>query len=185
MSIKSVGLVIAQVLKGEEETVTVGARLGSLLLSGLTLFLEGPLGAGKTTLTRGILNALGHSGTVKSPTYTLVEPYEDLAVTTYHFDLYRLGDPEELAYLGIRDYFDGSAICIVEWPDKGVGFLPEADIRLELQPQLLDASYVNENTEQGGEQAGEQKDVKASQLVGRKLTITATTEKGEQVLSLW
>ena len=172
---------IELLLKDEEATVGVGSRLGSLLIGGLTLFLEGQLGAGKTTLTRGLLTALGHSGAVKSPTYTLVEPYEDLAVTAYHFDLYRLGDPEELAYLGIRDYFDSSAICIVEWPDKGVGFLPEADIRLELQPQQLDASDVDDSVAQ----RDEQKDVNAPRIIGRKLTITATTTKGKQVLSHW
>ena len=119
-------------------TVALGERLGqiisSLAVGGLTLFLEGQLGAGKTTLTQGLLKAMGHSGSVKSPTYTLVEPYEHLLKPVYHFDLYRLGDPEELAYMGIRDYFGSEAVCIVEWPNRGGGFLPEPDIRLELTP---------------------------------------------------
>ena len=125
-------------LADEDATVAAGRWLGRSFVEnvkqGVTVFLSGQLGAGKTTLTRGILRALGHSGAVKSPTYTLVEPYENLSKFAYHFDLYRLGDPEELDYIGIRDYFQGDVVCIVEWPDKGRGFLPEPDIQLELMP---------------------------------------------------
>lgn len=119
-------------LADEAATVALGERLGRLLPEGGTLFLLGTLGAGKTTLTRGILRARGHSGAVKSPTYTLVEPYELAGRQVFHFDLYRLGDPEELEYMGIRDYFTEQNLCIVEWPARGQGYLPEPDITVTL-----------------------------------------------------
>ncbi len=119
-------------LDGEAAMVAFGRRLGRVSGGDLTVFLHGNLGMGKTTLCRGVLQAFGHSGAVKSPTYTLVEPYELAEAMVYHFDLYRLADPEELEYLGIRDYFSEPAVRLLEWPDRGRGFLPRADLAVEI-----------------------------------------------------
>ena len=119
-------------LADEAATVALGWSIGRVMTEGGVVFLLGTLGAGKTTLTRGILQALGHTGSVKSPTYTLVEPYQLGANTVYHFDLYRLGEPEELEYMGIRDYFFQRSLCIVEWPGKGEGYLPAADLSVTI-----------------------------------------------------
>lgn len=122
-------------LENDAATETLGALLAQCARDGGLIFLRGVLGAGKTTTARGLLQALGHQGKVKSPTYTLVEPYEQLDPVTYHFDLYRLGDAEELEFMGFRDFLRAEALCLVEWPEKGAGWLGTPDLELELQPQ--------------------------------------------------
>ena len=119
-------------LADAEATAALGARLGRCLVPGLVVYLEGELGAGKTTLVRGLLHGLGYTGAVTSPTYTLVEPYAVAERHIAHFDLYRLADPEELEFLGLRDYLDGETVCLVEWPDKGAEVVPAPDLRLVL-----------------------------------------------------
>lgn len=122
-------------IHSETETQKFAKKLALLLKAPLWVELEGALGAGKTTLTRYVLRQLGHEGSVKSPTYTLVEPYKVNNHDFFHFDLYRLGEPEELEYLGIRDYLNTDSIAFVEWPSKGKGFLPEADLRIGITMQ--------------------------------------------------
>lgn len=119
-------------LADEEAMVQFGARIAAVTQGSGLIFLEGDLGAGKTTLSRGVIRGFGHVGAVKSPTFTLVEPYEIGAVRAFHFDLYRLVDPEELEYVGIRDYFDTDALCLIEWPQKGAGFLPKPDLTITI-----------------------------------------------------
>ena len=113
-------------------TERLGARLAAVLEPGSVIYLHGELGAGKTTLARGLLHGLGHRGTVKSPTYTLVEPYQIGKWRLFHWDLYRLADPEEMEFLGVRDQLDGEAVLLVEWPERGQGELPAADLEVRL-----------------------------------------------------
>lgn len=117
---------------GELETQAFAAELAPLLGDISLVTLKGNLGAGKTTLVRALLGALGFEGRVKSPTYALVEPYQVDGREIFHFDLYRLSDPEELDYLGLDDYFSDSSLCLVEWAEKGEGMLPAEDLQIEL-----------------------------------------------------
>ncbi|WP_235826780.1 tRNA (adenosine(37)-N6)-threonylcarbamoyltransferase complex ATPase subunit type 1 TsaE [Facilibium subflavum] len=120
----------------DQKMIHLGEQLASQLHPGDIVYLQGDLGAGKTTLVKGILSGLGHKASVKSPTYTLVESYELPDLQVYHFDLYRLSDPEELEWIGIRDYFDQkNAIALIEWPDKGKGFLPKPTKEIYLDYQ--------------------------------------------------
>lgn len=147
--------ILIEKLEDAQQTVAFGQRLSQACQQATCIYLHGELGAGKTTLTRGFVQGLGHKGNVKSPTYTLVEPYELADWQIYHFDLYRLSDPEELEFMGIRDYFGETSHSLVEWPERGMGFLPPADIDLTI-------AY-----------AGEQ----------REITLQANTSNGLSVLN--
>jgi tRNA threonylcarbamoyladenosine biosynthesis protein TsaE len=124
-------------LADEQATLKLGADFASTLIAGVNVYLHGDLGAGKTTLVRGALNGLGFVGKVKSPTYTLVEPYQvpvnKTIINLYHFDLYRFMDEEEWDAAGFRDYFNPNSVCLIEWPDKAGSLIPQADIDVFLE----------------------------------------------------
>jgi len=120
-------------LLDEAATLDLGKQIAQYCpQTQFTIHLEGELGAGKTTLTRGLLRALGHKGNVKSPTYTLVEHYSLSTRSVFHFDLYRLIDPEELDYLGLDDYLSNKSLCIIEWASQGGDYLPKPDLIITL-----------------------------------------------------
>lgn len=121
-------------LPDEEATRALGARIARVLHPGLVIHLVGDLGAGKTTLVRGMLRALGFSGKVKSPTYTLVELYTASSLDFYHFDFYRFRHPSEWQEAGLAEHFDAHSVCVVEWPEKAAGLLPPPDLRIALAP---------------------------------------------------
>jgi tRNA threonylcarbamoyladenosine biosynthesis protein TsaE len=119
-------------LPDEAATAALGAEIAAGLEPGLSIHLRGELGAGKTTLVRGVLRALGHQGPVKSPTYTLVELYEVSRLVLHHFDFYRFHDPREWSDAGFRESFNGRNVSLIEWPEKAGGLLPPADVEIDL-----------------------------------------------------
>ena len=122
-------------LPDETATLDFAGHFYRVLPPGCLVFLRGNLGAGKTSFVRGCLRAAGHQGKVKSPTFTLVEEYSLPGRPIYHFDLYRLTDPEELEWMGMRDYLRPDALCFIEWPERGEGMLPQADVEIILDIQ--------------------------------------------------
>lgn len=161
-------------LMGEDKMMAFAGQCASVFanaaIDGGLIFLEGDLGAGKTTFSRGLMRGFGHVGPVKSPTYTLVETYDVLAtlktdqtapLTVCHFDLYRVADPEELEFMGIRDYLEGAHLCLMEWADKGLGFLPVADLVLS----IIDIPGGRRLTWQAGTEKGQNWCERLSQLV--------------------
>lgn len=143
------------VLNTAEQTEAFAAKLAVVVTAPCFIALQGDLGAGKTTFARGFLHARGHPGTVKSPTYTILEPYQIGDLTVHHFDLYRLADPEELELIGAHEMFGDNCINLIEWPERGEGWLPEMDLWL--------------NIEYSGQ--------------GRRFALSATSQRGELVLS--
>lgn len=142
-------------LQDPESQTRFGMRLAAAMVPPCVIYLQGDLGTGKTTLARGILRGLGHQGAVRSPTYTLIEPYDLGEVQLYHLDLYRLADPEELDYLGLRDLLEETALWVIEWPDRGHGLLPSPDLLIAIRYQAD----------------------------RRALSLTAGTERGEALLA--
>ncbi|MBI3041834.1 MAG: tRNA (adenosine(37)-N6)-threonylcarbamoyltransferase complex ATPase subunit type 1 TsaE [Betaproteobacteria bacterium] len=126
---------LTRYLPEEADTLAFGSALAFCLKPGLVIYLIGELGAGKTTLARGILRGLGHTGKVKSPSFALVEPYTFSRLYLYHFDFYRFMKPRELEEAGFREYFRPDSVCLVEWPENAAGLLPAADIRITMTVQ--------------------------------------------------
>lgn len=146
---------LLKIIPTEDAMLALGAALAKAITGGAILYLHGQLGAGKTTLVRGILRSMGYADKVKSPTYTIVEPYEMGNITVYHFDLYRLNTPNELEQIGMADYAGPGSICLIEWPEKGFPLLPAPDL----------ACYIEMRTE------------------GRALRLEAKTDRGDRILS--
>ena len=120
-------------LPDEAATIALGRELAPLLAPGMVVWLDGDLGAGKTTLVRALLRGLGHRGSVKSPTYTLVEVYVVSSIYWYHFDFYRFSDPEEFEDAGLGEYFRSDSVCLVEWPGNAAAYVPPADLVLRFR----------------------------------------------------
>ena len=120
---------LTRFLPEESDTLAFGAELARHLEPGMVIYLSGELGAGKTTLARGILRGLGYEGRVKSPSFALVEPYKLSRLYLYHFDFYRFASPQELGEAGFREYFNPGSACLVEWPENAAGLLPAADVK--------------------------------------------------------
>ena len=135
-------MTLQRTLADEAATLALGAAIARVIRPGACIYLSGDLGAGKTTLSRGLLHALGHSGRVKSPTYTLVELYVISKLNLYHFDFYRFNDPEEWNEAGFRDLFNETNICLVEWPEKAGNLLPPPDLRIRLRPALDEGRFA-------------------------------------------
>ena len=155
----------------EQEQEELGKRIAARISTGLVCTLEGELGAGKTTTVRGVARYLGHKGAVKSPTYTLVETYElqganAQSLSLAHFDLYRLSDPEELEYMGWRDYFNVDSVCFIEWPEKAGDLLPPADLHIKID--FAAVSQAASSPEQDNE--------------GRKITLSSFSAEGDKIL---
>lgn len=152
MEAKKVTLLLSDLPK----TTAVATAIASSLHAGLTFYLHGDLGVGKSTLVRELLTALGHTGVARSPTYTLVETYTLTNFTINHFDLYRLTDPIELEFIGIRDYITPDSINFFEWAQKGHGYVPAADIEVAMM-------FVED---------------------GREITFTANSNLGEKIIKI-
>jgi len=138
-------------LPDEGATLSLGAALGAHLEPGLVVHLQGDLGAGKTTFARGLIRSLGYLGRVKSPTFTLVEPYRFSSLSLYHFDFFRFEDPKEWTDTGLDEYFDGSAVILLEWPEKAGPALPSPDleVRLEHAAENGRLAWLESHTEKG------------------------------------
>lgn len=145
---------MTKIFPTENDMQVFASQFARVIADGTVIFLSGPLGAGKTTFTRGFLRGLGYASKVKSPTYTIVEPYDINGRSIFHFDFYRLNDPNELELIGIQDYFHASSICLIEWPEKGFPLLPEPDLICEI----------------------------AFSEQGRTMRIVANSEQGQQAL---
>jgi len=124
---------LTRYLATEADTLALGADFAQAIRPGMVIYLSGDLGAGKTTLARGLLRGLGYLGRVKSPTFTLVEVYEISRLYLYHFDFYRFSNPRELGEAGFREYFNSDSVCLVEWPEKAAAGLAPADVKIVMQ----------------------------------------------------
>ena len=137
-------------LSNEKNTLDLGENISTRLAAGLLIFLKGDLGAGKTTLARGLIMGLGHTGSVKSPTYSLIEQYEFDVFTLNHFDLYRFTDPNEWSTSGFQEYINSYDVTLIEWPERSAELLPKPDLEIELTYKNESRiAYINSFTEKG------------------------------------